>query len=107
MLGSFFLANIDNLYFCDFGLYLDFIKVYLALIRIIIWFWLNKNKKIVFFLIKWAREPTRLIHQPAVGRVGLKFFWLANKWAGLGWLTKWSTCGRSSQVGPSYLFWQL
>jgi len=29
MLGFFVSQHIDNLYFCNFGLYLDFIKVYL------------------------------------------------------------------------------
>jgi len=29
MLGCFFSQHIDNLYFSNFGLYLDFIKVYL------------------------------------------------------------------------------
>jgi len=29
MLGCFFSLHIDNLYFCDFGLYLDCIKIYL------------------------------------------------------------------------------
>jgi len=42
-----------------------------------------------------------------VGRVRFKFFWLAKKWAELGWLTKSSTRGGSSRVGPDYPFWQL
>jgi len=58
----------------------------------------EKIKKKCTFLIKCAREPTRLTHQPMVGWVRFKFFWLANKWAGLGWLTKWSTHDRSSRV---------
>jgi len=33
-----------------------------------------------------------------VGRTGLEFFRLANKWAKLGWLIKWPTHGGSDQV---------
>jgi len=42
-----------------------------------------------------------------MGRVELGFFWLANKWTGLGWLIKWSTRGGSSEVRSDYPFWQL
>jgi len=42
-----------------------------------------------------------------VGRAGFEFFWLAKKWVGLGWLTKSSTRGGLSRVGPDYPFWQL
>jgi len=39
--------------------------------------------------------------------VGFEFFWLAKKWARLGWLTKWSIRDGSSWVGPNYPFWHL
>ena len=55
----------------------------------------------------WTREPTRLTRQPVVDQVGFKFFWLVKKLAGLGWLTKSSTHGGSSQVRSGYLFWHL
>jgi len=42
-----------------------------------------------------------------VGQAGFKFFLLTKKWARLGWLTKSSTRGGSSQFGPGYPFWQL
>jgi len=40
-----------------------------------------------------------------VGWAGFKYFWLANKWVGLGWLTKWSSRDGSSWIRPDYLFW--
>jgi len=52
-------------------------------------------------------EPTRLTHQPVVGWVGLAFSWLANKWVGLGWLTKWPTCDRLGWTELGGPFWQL
>jgi len=36
--------------------------------------------------------------QPVVGRAGFNFFWLATKWARLGWLNKSSTRGGSGRV---------
>jgi len=53
------------------------------------------------------REPTRLTRQLVVDWARFKFFCLANKWVGLDWLTKWSTRGGSSRIGPDYPFWQL
>ena len=94
----------NNLYFCDFRLYLKFniildcIEVYLDFNQNYNSFFAIDEKNYIYFLIKWASEPTRLTHQLVVGRVGFKFFWLANKWAGLDWLTKWPTRGGSSWV---------
>jgi len=42
-----------------------------------------------------------------MSRAGLEFFWLTEKWARLGWLTKSSTRNGSSRIGPDYPFWQL
>jgi len=52
-------------------------------------------------------EPTRLACQPVMGRAGFKFFWFAQKWAGLDWFTKSSIHGGSSSGRPDYPFWQL
>jgi len=42
-----------------------------------------------------------------VGQIWLDFFWLSNKWAGLGWLTKWSTRCGLNRAESGYPFWQL
>jgi len=36
-------------------------------------------------LITWVSESIRLTHQPMVGHVEFKVFWLAYKWIGLDW----------------------
>jgi len=75
MLCCFFSQHIDNLYFCDFNLYLDCIKIYLDFNYNYNLVLIEKNKKkIIYFLIKLARESTRLTHQHGVGRTGFKFF---------------------------------
>jgi len=44
------------------------------------------------------------VSQSVVVRTGFEIFWLAKKWAGLGWLTKLLTCSWSSWVGSDYPF---
>jgi len=58
----------------------------------------TRKKKFVFLLIKWVSELTLLTYQPTVGQVGFKFFWFANKWVRLGWVTQKSTPGGSDRV---------
>jgi len=43
----------------------------------------------------------------SLGWAEFDFFWLVNKWVGLGWLTKRSTRGGSSRIESDYTFWQL
>jgi len=51
---DFFSQQIDNLYFCDFSLYLDYIKIYLDFNYNYNLVLTEKSKKIVFFVSQFV-----------------------------------------------------